>query len=200
MTNFGFKRLFCSSEPRVENCNLGNLKPLVRIVCVLFWWFHFSFTEIMLSFMGVLYQMLVEIGWYSNNWDLFSKSSTPVMPRKRKDYVRFAVRQYAKEKNSAARASQRKSQPLKWGENLAATNPETNKVPYSNLEEKFLLTILTYDCNEGWKEVWFPSHVYLFFLILCISVGDHLIERFFFPIRNWAFFKHRSTLICNTIP
>ena len=82
----------------------------------------------MLSFMGVLYQMLVEIGWYSNNWDLLSKSSTPVMPRKRKDYVCFAVRQYAKEKNSAARASQRKSQPLKWGENLAATNPETNKV------------------------------------------------------------------------
>ena len=52
----------------------------------------------MLSFMGVLYQMLVEIGWYSNNWVLFSKSSTPVMPQKRKDYVRFAVGQYAKEK------------------------------------------------------------------------------------------------------
>ena len=48
LTNFGFKRLFCSSQPRVENCNLGNLKPLVRIVCFLFWWFHFSFTEIML--------------------------------------------------------------------------------------------------------------------------------------------------------
>ena len=30
--------------------------------------------------------------------------------------------------NPAARASQRKSQPLKWAENLAATNPETNKV------------------------------------------------------------------------
>ena len=119
LTNFGFKRLFCSSQPRVENCNLGNLKPLVRILCFLFWWFHFSFTEIMLSFMGVLYQMLVEIGWYSNNWVLFP---------------------------------------------------------------------LTYDCNEGWKEVWFPSHVYLFFLILCICVADHLIERFFFSIRYRAFF------------
>ena len=52
----------------------------------------------MLSFMGVLYQMLVEMGWHSNNWDLFSKSSTPVMPQKRKDYVCFAVGQYAKEK------------------------------------------------------------------------------------------------------
>ena len=67
MANFGFKRLFCSSAPRVKNCNLENLKPLVRILWFLFWWFHFSFTEIMLSLMGVLYQMLVEIRWYSNN-------------------------------------------------------------------------------------------------------------------------------------
>ena len=63
MANFGFKRLFCS---RVKNCSLENLKPLVRVLWFLFWWFHFSFTE-MLSFMGVLYEMLVEIRWYSNN-------------------------------------------------------------------------------------------------------------------------------------
>ena len=48
--------------------------------------------------MGVLYQMFVEIGWYSNNRDIFSKSSTSVMLQKRKDYVRFAVGQYAKER------------------------------------------------------------------------------------------------------
>ena len=98
MANFGFKRLFCSSAPRVKNCNLENLKPLVRILWFLFWWFHFSFTEIMLSLMGVLYQMLVEIHWYSNNEDLFSESSTSLMPQKIKDYVRFAMGQCAKER------------------------------------------------------------------------------------------------------
>ena len=43
------------------------------------------------------------------------------------------------------------------------------------------------------------TSAYLFFHILCISVGDHLIERFFFLSDIRPFFKHRSTLICNTI-
>ena len=127
MANFGFKRLFCSSETRVENCSLGNLKPLVRIVCFLFWWFYFSFTEIMLPFMGVLYQMLVEIGWNSNNLRLiFWIFNTSDASKKKKGLCplcRGAIRKG--KKNPAARAGQRKSQPLKWGENLAATNPET---------------------------------------------------------------------------
>ena len=90
----------------------------------LFWCFHFSFREISLSSYSVLCQVLAQIGCCYNNIDLFSELPTLVIDASKTKGVypicRGAIRE--RKENPTARASQRESQPLNRGENLAAKN------------------------------------------------------------------------------
>ena len=75
------------------------------------------------------------------------------MPQKGKDYVRFAVEQYAKKKKFRQQELAKEKASLS---NEVKTLQQQMQRPDNKifkLEDKFLPTILIHNCNEDWNEV-----------------------------------------------